>query len=407
MANFVFANNREISCKAGNGKSICAFPDVCFTPPENPTTPIGVPVPYPNTGKDDNTTSGSKNVKISSNEVMLKNISYFKKSIGNEAGSTAKKGIITGTNKGKVYFISWSMDVKFEGENVVRHLDLTTHNHNPSTPNTPPSPLTSRKAIADRSGACSEAIKNYKDACKGKEGKQISCPCHTEGKAVKKNTELRDGIKENIKRMPKSWGYMTKSGNVSAKYKRNYSDYSDANDSVKNSYNEYAKCMNKKKANKCQQAAKCMLSIKDPNTCCEPQTPHHVVAGASFRKSGTKIPYTQKVASYNYDKAPCICAEGNSQHVGTHGGLHWRTKQIAKQKYGNKKTWKVKEAEEVGAEAVCKEFPQCKKNDDDNACDCIKQQIRQRHEEMGIGENETIRLTLPAPKTHPMENVNF
>jgi hypothetical protein len=25
-------------------------PDVCFTPPENPATPPGVPVPYPNTG---------------------------------------------------------------------------------------------------------------------------------------------------------------------------------------------------------------------------------------------------------------------------------------------------------------------------------------------------------------------
>jgi len=34
MANKVFANSREISCKAAIGKTICAFADVCFTPPD-------------------------------------------------------------------------------------------------------------------------------------------------------------------------------------------------------------------------------------------------------------------------------------------------------------------------------------------------------------------------------------
>ncbi|WP_051906334.1 PAAR-like domain-containing protein [Methylomarinum vadi] len=129
MANDVFANGREISCKKADGKSICAFPDVCFTPPENPATPPGVPVPYPNTAFAKDTTSGSKKVKISGQEVMLKNKSYFKTSTGDEAGCAAKKGVITSKIKGKAYFVSWSMDVKVEGENVVRHLDMTTHNH--------------------------------------------------------------------------------------------------------------------------------------------------------------------------------------------------------------------------------------------------------------------------------------
>jgi hypothetical protein len=35
MANEVYANGREVACKAAAGKSICAFPDVCMTPPEN------------------------------------------------------------------------------------------------------------------------------------------------------------------------------------------------------------------------------------------------------------------------------------------------------------------------------------------------------------------------------------
>ena len=138
MANDVFANGREVSCKKADGKSICAFPDVCFTPPENPATPPGVPVPYPNTGMAKDMTSGSKSVKISGKEVMLKNKSYFKKSIGDEAGSAAKKGVVSSVNRGKVYFTSWSIDVKFEGENVVRHLDLTTHNHASPIENTPP-----------------------------------------------------------------------------------------------------------------------------------------------------------------------------------------------------------------------------------------------------------------------------
>lgn len=138
MSNQVYANNMEVSCKAANGKSICAFPDVCFTPPENPATPPGVPVPYPNTGFASDTADGSSTVKISGQEVMLKNKSYFKKSTGDEAGCAAKKGVVTSKNMGKVYFTAWSLDVMVEGENVVRHLDLTTHNHASQPPNPPP-----------------------------------------------------------------------------------------------------------------------------------------------------------------------------------------------------------------------------------------------------------------------------
>lgn len=131
MANEVFANGREISCKSGDGKSICEFPDVCMTPPTSPATPAGVPVPYPNTGFSRDTTSGSRTVKIDNKEIMLQNQSYYKTSTGDEAGcaTPAKKGIITGTIKGKIYFISWSMDVMIENKNAVRHLDMTTHNH--------------------------------------------------------------------------------------------------------------------------------------------------------------------------------------------------------------------------------------------------------------------------------------
>jgi hypothetical protein len=142
MANKVYANTMEVSCKAASGKSICATPDVCFTPPQTPATPPGVPIPYPNTGMASDTTDGSSSVKISGKEVMLKDKSYFKKSMGDEAGAAPKKGVLTSKNTGKVYFNMWSMDVKVEGENVVRHLDITTHNHASKPGNSPPMPHT-------------------------------------------------------------------------------------------------------------------------------------------------------------------------------------------------------------------------------------------------------------------------
>jgi hypothetical protein len=156
MANKVYANGREIACKAGAGKTICAMPDVCFTPPENPATPPGVPVPYPNTAFASDTTDGSKSVKISDEEVMLKHISYFKTLTGDEAGCAAKKGVITSTNKGKVYFEAWSMDVKFEGENIDRHLDLTTTNHACDPGDAPPWVFTDTMIVPPTNDVCAE-----------------------------------------------------------------------------------------------------------------------------------------------------------------------------------------------------------------------------------------------------------
>ncbi len=148
MSNEVYANGREVSCKAANGKSVAAFPDVCLTPPSPPAGPL--PIPYPNTGMASDTADGSKSVKVSGKEVNLKDSSYFKKSTGDEAATKAQgMSVITHQIQGKVYFKSWSMDVKIEGENVVRHMDLTTHNHASETGATPPHPYLDAGAIVD------------------------------------------------------------------------------------------------------------------------------------------------------------------------------------------------------------------------------------------------------------------
>jgi len=177
MANQVYANNMEVSCKAADGKSVAAFPDVCFTPPTAPPTPPGVPLPYPNTGMASDCTSGSKTVTISGKEVMLKDKSYFKQSTGDEAGSAPKKGIMTSVNKGKVYFTSWSMDVKVEGENVVRHFDMTTHNHASMPTNTPPWPYTDAMTIKALNEACARNKRELKSACEGQSVSKCTKAC--------------------------------------------------------------------------------------------------------------------------------------------------------------------------------------------------------------------------------------
>lgn len=124
----VFANGRAVSCKAADNKVIAGFPDVCLSPPPPPAGPV--PIPYPVSSFASDTSSGSSSVKISSKELMLKDKSFYKKCSGDEAATkTLGQGAVNHALGGKVYFVSWSMDVLVEGENVVRHLDMTTSNH--------------------------------------------------------------------------------------------------------------------------------------------------------------------------------------------------------------------------------------------------------------------------------------
>jgi hypothetical protein len=251
MSNEVYANTREISCKAAAGKSTAAFPDTCFTPPQTPATPPGVPIPYPNTGMASDSDQGSKTVQISGQEVMLKDQSCFKKSTGDEAGSAPKKGLITSKITGKVYFSAWSMDVKFEGENVVRHLDLMTHNHASLPGNTPTWPYFDSQNPMPK--ACEGNAQAVKDNCPNcdKEGKtDEDCPPYYANKT-------------------KNAGY---------------------------------------KNDKCIKAKRCMLVPyqrgKTQGGCCPGQTPHHLVPKHHFANN----------RKYNEDDAPCVCAEGHSWH---------------------------------------------------------------------------------------------
>lgn len=175
----VYANGLEVSGAGSDGKTIAAMPDVCFTPPENPATPPGVPVPYPSFGMSTDTDQGTSTVKIGGKTVNIKNKSYLSKTSGTESGCAAKKGVITSKNTGKEYFNSWSNDVKFDGEPVIRMSDLATNNHASPQGNTPPWAHVLKMSIGD--ATCAEILEDldmvvhpYKDADKHCESRDKS-----------------------------------------------------------------------------------------------------------------------------------------------------------------------------------------------------------------------------------------
>jgi Domain of unknown function (DUF4150)/GHH signature containing HNH/Endo VII superfamily nuclease toxin 2 len=358
MSNQVYANNMEIACKAGDGKSICAMPDVCMTPPQTPATPPGVPIPYPNTGMDSDCADGSSTVEISGQPIMLKNKSYFKKSTGDEAGCAPMKGVITSTNTGKVYFNAWSMDVLVEGENVVRNLDLTTHNHASFPGNSPTWPFIDAVAAAsDPSHPChkvAEALINDCAGCAAPFVKKGELPASKRKKAIG------------------------------------------------------AMCGNKK----CKKALKCVLTKKSPNNCCPDEngdqpTPHHIVPASQFTNEAGGVLKLGAGKKYSYRAAPCVCAQGNSHSTGLHGEIHTETNNLtlnhqsipasnisaSGKSFVGKPRWSVGDAEDVGAKATAKET----KCDED----CIKAQVRQGHQNMKIDEGTQIRPTTAGEVTEP------
>lgn len=384
MAGDVFANNREIASKAGGGVVICAFPDVCFTPPQTPATPPGAPIPYPNTGKDDDTAKGSKKTKIKKKDILLKNQSYFKTSYGDEAGCAPKKGIITSKNTGKVYFQMWSMDVKVEGKNVARHLDITTNNHASQVGDTPPWPFA--KSMADaKIDPCKEEKEREQGACEGCED-----PCKEAG------LDLPTG----------------KTKKYDATFQSSTGSFRDRQ--------EWMDAWERSEANECLRARRCKLERYNGGACCCPgQTGHHLIEASSFFETGRGDTGTAKAVEginwtgkpsdsrpsneYHPDRAPCMCAEGTTSTQGSHGALHTEMKAINSEmptkelnlSDGSKtsvKSVKYKDAKANASAAAAKVFPlsKCSKS-------CIEAQLDNYHNDKGIN-NDTDLVAVEAGK---------
>jgi hypothetical protein len=344
MGNSVYANGMEVSCKASGGVSICALPDTCFTPPLTPATPPGVPIPYPNTASASDTSNGSSTVKSSGEEVMLKNKSKFKSSTGDEAGSAPKKNAVTSNIKGPAYFAAWSMDVKIEGENVVRHMDLTTHNHGCDPPGTPPQLHTALQAMGNISD-CKDDVAAVKTHCDPWE-KKATCPEETEA---------------SISKAQKARG-RTKKGSAA---------YDKANAQVRELYQQYSVEI---EANDCRRFLRCVLiPYKDvKKVACKKQTGDHLIEKATVEGMG----------DYKMSTAPTAIVEGPSYHIGTHGLNHEARTQMAKKSRG--KYTMEKSAEQAG-EAHCQTFPVAQ-------CDpgCITKQLVEAHEDAGIDKSDEV-----------------
>lgn len=128
MGGKVFANGMEVSSKASPHKVLASMPDVALSPPAPPAGPV--PIPYPNFAQSSDLTDGSKKVTISGKPITLKGKSSYKKSKGDEAATNNfGAGVISHKIGGPVKHKAGSFNVKVEGCNVVRTLDLTTGNH--------------------------------------------------------------------------------------------------------------------------------------------------------------------------------------------------------------------------------------------------------------------------------------
>lgn len=128
MSANVFANGREISaCKDGTNV-MGSMPDVCLSPPSPPAGPI--PIPYPNFSQASDTDSGSRTVQIGGDQAGLKSSSNYSKCSGDEAATKSLgMSVMSGCIQGKTISQAYSFDVKIEGANAPRLLDLATTNN--------------------------------------------------------------------------------------------------------------------------------------------------------------------------------------------------------------------------------------------------------------------------------------
>lgn len=128
MSANVFANGRELSCAKDDTHIMGAMPDVCLSPPSPPAGPI--PIPYPNFAQASDTSDGSRTVKVKGEQAGIKGTSNFASCKGDEAATRSfGMNVIDHCLQSKTIAKAWSFDVKIEGKNATRLLDLTTNNN--------------------------------------------------------------------------------------------------------------------------------------------------------------------------------------------------------------------------------------------------------------------------------------
>ncbi len=119
----VAVNKFSLSHKGANGIAAATVPDVCKTP--SPGGPI--PIPYPNIAMSDSLDKGTKTVKADGGNMCAIKGSEYSRSNGDEAGTAG--GVKSSTFMKAAKWITYSMDVKLEGQNACRLSDKMTSNN--------------------------------------------------------------------------------------------------------------------------------------------------------------------------------------------------------------------------------------------------------------------------------------
>jgi hypothetical protein len=111
----------SVSHKGANSIATAMAPDVCKTP--SPAGPV--PVPYPNIAQSSTLSDGTKTVKTDGQMAAIKGSKYAM-SNGDEPGVAG--GVVSSVNMKEAEWITFSFDVKMEGQNACRLQDKMMHN---------------------------------------------------------------------------------------------------------------------------------------------------------------------------------------------------------------------------------------------------------------------------------------
>lgn len=123
MPSHITVNGLGLTYKSTLGISTATIPDVCKTP-----TPGGpVPLPYPNIANQGSLDKGTTTVFAKSGKMIAIKGSEYSMSTGDEPGTVG--GVTSNTFKKETAWITYSFDVKMDGENACRHTDKKFHNH--------------------------------------------------------------------------------------------------------------------------------------------------------------------------------------------------------------------------------------------------------------------------------------
>lgn len=117
----VNVNGLSLVHRASGGFSAATLPDVCKTPPD------AKPIPYPNTSYSKDIAKGTTTVFADGGNMCGHAPSEFATSVGDESGSLG--GLTSGTFMKESTWITFSFDVKLEGQGACRFTDKKFQNH--------------------------------------------------------------------------------------------------------------------------------------------------------------------------------------------------------------------------------------------------------------------------------------